>query len=181
MERWPPIYDASDLEAIIRDLSERGQLDLQFFSSIPADRVCQGDVVRLPSSIPLIHEDGQPAITGDCIYWMVIGNTCDIDRDIDTVSWSQIVPLNVFQANDLADEDLAALRRYRYSRRFYIPPWAAHVNEQHFVADFLRPVTIHKNALLHVAQVETKLSYVAWILLHSCLVRFLARDDGRFD
>lgn len=181
MERWPPIYDASDLEATIRDLSDTGEIGQHFFSSTPAGRICQGDVIRLPTSVPLIHEDGQPAISGESTYWMVIGNTCDIDRDVVSVAWSQIVPLDEFPAADLADEELATLRRYRYSRRFYVPPWAIHVNGRHFVADFLRPVTIHKNALFNVAHVETKLSYLGWILLHSCLVRFLARDDGRFD
>ncbi len=181
MERWPPIYDAEDLANTIRELTQSNQLSKQFYDSSPRDRVCQGDIIQLPAPIPLLHEDGQPVLFDDAIYWMIIGNTCDIDREIDSVTWSQLVPLVDITEQVVTEEDLTSLTRYRYSRRFYVPPWSDEVSDRHYIADFLRPVAIHKNALFNVANIEIKLSYHGWILLHSCLVRFLARDDGRFD
>jgi hypothetical protein len=37
-----------------------------------------------------------------------------------------------------------------------------------------------KRAFPSVARVQARLSRAAWILLNACLVRFLARDDGRY-
>ena len=181
MERWPPIYDANDLENTIRELTQSHQLAKRFFVTEPHQYICQGDIIELNSPVPLLHEDGQPAIVDESRYWMIIGNTCDIARDVADVAWSQLVPLVDFTSSILTEVDMAALTRYQYSRHFYIPPWSEEVEDKHFIADFLRPVAIHKNALFNVAVVKIKLSYHAWILLHSCLVRFLARDDGRFD
>jgi hypothetical protein len=52
------------------------------------------------------------------------------------------------------------------------------------VADLLMPVAIDKRAFAEPerpATVQARLSRAAWILLNACLVRFLARDDGRYD
>jgi hypothetical protein len=183
IERWPPVYDAEELATAIRDLVTSGRLHQQFFrSQAKLEGVCQGDIVELPAGVPLIGEDGQPAVYGEVRYWMVIGNTCDFFRSHDEVPWSQLVPLiDLGEASTLTTEEIVSLRGYQYSRRFYVPPWSADVKGSNFVADFLRPVAIDKNALTTVATVRAGLELHAWLLLHSCLVRFLARDDGRFD
>ena len=181
MDRWAPVYDSDDLAARIGELVRSEQIQHQFYTAEPAHRICQGDIVRLASPVPLIHRDGRPAIVDSVLYWMVIGNTCDIDRDVSKAPWSQLVPLFEVSADEPTAQEIAALRRYSQSRRFYVPPWSSNVEGCHYVADFLRPVAIDKHALLNVARVEAKLTYAAWVLLHSCLVRFLARDDGRFD
>ncbi len=46
--------------------------------------------------------------------------------------------------------------------------------------DFTRATTIGKSYLRCVT-IEASLEKHTWYLLHSCLVRYLARDDGRFD
>lgn len=183
MERWPPVYDADDLATTIKQLVESDKLVANFFdtTSSRGNDLYQGDIVRLRSGVPLIDHDGQPTVMGDHQFWMVVGNTCDIARELSDVTWSQIVPLQyVGLDEDLSSEQLAALRAYRHSRRFYVPPWSNSTQKQHHIADFLRPVAIHKSALREIARVEARLNYYSWILLHSCLVRFLARDDGRF-
>lgn len=182
-EHWPPIYDAEDLATTIKRLVESNRLVANFFDHAPNNggSPYQGDIIQLRSGVPLIDRDGQPSVIGDHCYWMVIGNTCDIAREMTDVTWSQIVPLVYVGADsDLSMEELAALRAYRYSRRFYVPHWSTLTQGCHHVADFLRPAPIHKNALRDVARVEARLNRYSWILLHSCLVRFLARDDGRF-
>ena len=69
---------------------------------------------------------------------------------------------------------------------FYVPAWSGAVADQFYAADFLRPVPVDKEAFAQEsggqrAVVVARLSRVAWILLNACLVRFLARDDGRYD
>lgn len=71
--------------------------------------------------------------------------------------------------------------RYQTSRAFYVPPWKREVEGHCHVADLLRPVTAEKGVFDEVARVEARMARSGWILLHSCLVRFLCRDDGRFD
>lgn len=182
IERWPPVYDAEDLAATIRRLVESDRLNDQFYSRFSTPHgPFQGDIVRLRSGLPLIGADGALSIMGEYEHWMVIGNTCDIQRDLNDVTWSQVVPLEFLGSDsDLTSDQLRVLRKYSYSRRFYVPDWSPGRGRRHYVADFLRPVTVHKGALREAAQVEARLGYYSWILLHSCLVRFLARDDGRF-
>ena len=70
---------------------------------------------------------------------------------------------------------------YRLSRAFYVPDWRGTRPEPVLAADFLRPVALHKGAIGNQATVVGRVSQLGWMLLHACLVRFLARDDGRFD
>ena len=100
-------------------------------------------------------------------------------RKLEDVQWSQIVPI-VDLGSDFPPEQIAIFRRYRHYRQFYLPPWAATAGDHHYVADFLRPVTIHKKAFAR-AEVLARLTYKGWLLFHSCVVRFLARGDGRND
>jgi hypothetical protein len=64
-ERWPPVYDAEGLVAEIKRLTERDDLEPHFYdwrrdrSVTPVPDVCQGDVVRLASDVPVIDESGQ--------------------------------------------------------------------------------------------------------------------------
>ena len=181
-ERWPPIYDAGDLARTIREMVDSDRFQDQFYrSEAPLEHICQGDIVRLQTGVPVLAANGQPAIHDDVTFWMVIGNTCDIVRELADAEWSQLCPLVDLGAwEELSPGERDVLRRYRYSRRFYVPPWSAEVQGRCHVADFLRPVAIHKTALNQVAALQASLTYYSWILLHSCLVRFLARDDGRF-
>jgi hypothetical protein len=188
-ERWPPVYDADDLVREIKRLTARDNLEASFFewrrdrsTNVPGD-VCQGDVVALACDVPLIGESGEAeAMEHPGGHWLVIGNSCDFERSLDEAQWTQLVPLlDVGTATELSTAERDALRRYTQARRFYMPPWAREVESLAHVADLTRPVAIDKRAFGNgSAEVEARMSRAAWILLNACLVRFLARDDGRY-
>lgn len=190
-DRWPPVYDAEDLLATIGQLA--GSLDggrgvYSRGALSEGGLICQGDVVSFPSAfpVPLVDAEGSPGVFGDDVeYWLVIGNTCDFHRDLSDVETSQMVPLFGYNASAVRPDQMRALREYRPSRRFFLPSWQVRqdLNSDHsvWIAEFKWPVSVHKAALLDQATVHARLSREGWILLHACLVRFLCRDDGRFD
>ena len=133
-ERWPPVYDADDLVREIKRLTPRSDLATAFYewrrdlSLTRPDDVCQGDVVQLRSGVPVILEDGQPAtMEHPGSVWLVVGNTCDFDRELSDVRWTQLgVPIiSVGTATELSLTELAAVRKYTQSRSFYVPPWTS--------------------------------------------------------
>lgn len=177
-DRWPPVYDTETLAEQIEQLAGSPAIAKGFYDDHPRDvPLCQGDVLRLASDIPVLDEAGDPAkVTGDGL-WLTIGNTCDIARTVKDAAWTQLVPVEDLGVA-IEDARLAGLCRYSQTRRFYLPPWDA--NGPHVLADLTRPIALHKSALTRVTRLA-RLSYRSWVLLHSCLVRFLARDDGRYD
>lgn len=190
-ERWPPVYDAEDLVREIKRLTQRSDLATAFYewrrdrsTTMPGD-VCQGDVIALSSEVPVIDENGQPATVehpDGC--WLVVGNTCDFDRNLSEVRWTQLVPIiSVGALSELSDTQLDAARKYTQARTFYVPAWNGQDESDLHVADLLRPVAVDKRVFRAPAGagvVQARLSRAAWILLNACLVRFLARDDGRY-
>ncbi len=93
--RWPPAYDAEDLERSITALV-RGAGGTGFYS--PATGrfvgVAQGDLLELPAKLPFLDEDAKPAAeTEPTRFWMIVGNTCDLDRSYHEVEWTNLVPL----------------------------------------------------------------------------------------
>ncbi len=190
-ERWPPVYDAEDLVREIKRLTEQPDLETAFYdwrrdrSTTAPDDVCQGDIVSLASDVPVILEDGQPGtVEHPDGAWLVVGNTCDFDREVADARWTQLVPvMSLGVAAELSTTELAAVRKYTQSRAFYVPPWEASVAQEVHVADLLRPVGVDKRVLQGAGAsgvVQARVSRAAWILLNACLVRFLARDDGRY-
>lgn len=190
-ERWPPVYDAESLAREIQQLTQRPDLPNGFYewrrdrSEQSFDDVCQGDVVHLESDVPVILADGQPGtIEHPGSHWLVIGNTCDFERDLADARWTQLVPIDdLGEASGLAASEAGALLRYTQSRRFLVPAWSKVIEQRVHVADLLRPVAVDKRALVDgtIARIEGRMSRPAWVLLNACLVRFLARDDGRYD
>lgn len=191
-ERWPPVYDLDDLVAEIKKLVARPDIETSFYdwrldrAMEAVEDVCQGDLLELQCEVPVILEDGSPGIVEhpDGI-WLVIGNTCDISRPASQTPWTQIVPvISLGLVKELSHTQVDAARKYTQSRSFFVPPWSpasqAHIHH----ADFLRPVALDKGVLgaqPAKAIVQARMSRAAWILLNACLVRFLARDDGRYD
>jgi hypothetical protein len=179
--RWPPIYDANQLQKLIRDLVATNDLAMLLYAGSinEGGLICQGDIVRMPCSLPFVDEDCEPSTTEvESEYWLVVGNTRDFDRDIATIPWTQVVPID---DRTPTAEQLDGFVRYKPSRTFFLPPWEHALGGKHFTADLATPATVHKKALLNHGQVVARLSRQGWVLLHSCLVRFLCRDDGRFD
>jgi hypothetical protein len=191
-ERWPPVYDADSLVSEINRLTGDERLEREFFfwrrdrSAAEPQDICQGDIITLQSDVPVLLADGQPAgLAHPGGSWLVIGNTCDFDRSLTDARWTQLVPiLDLGPIAEATSTELNAARRYTQSRRFYLPPWSLAAEVQLHTADFLRPVAVDKRALNgtgKVATLEARMSRAAWVLLNACLVRFLARDDGRYD
>lgn len=186
-DRWPPVYDADDLVALIRELVQRPDIADRFYewrrdrsTSAPND-VCQGDVVRLTSEIPVIGADGTPGVIDhNTPYWMVVGNTCDFTRPYEEERWTQFVPVVRLGGAELSQTRVEALRGYAVFRRFYLPSWSPGDDSAHHVADLTSPVTVDKKAVADHCRVEARMNRASWVLLNACLVRFLARDDGRY-
>lgn len=178
IERWPPVYDADSLRETIQEIATAPFAQSSFYDTVHED-VCQGDIVALRSGVPLLDHRGRPSIHQDVSYWLVIGNSCDFHR-VD-VQWTQLVPLIELEEDKVTAQERMALRRYRYSRRFFVPPWRLAPSTLGFIADLLRPVAIDKSSFPEHARVVARLSRAGWVLLHACLIRFLCRDDGRFD
>lgn len=179
-DRWPPVYDAEGLAHQIRDLIESHEVEDRFFvgGSFGSD-VFQGDVVRLPTQLPLLDETGTPSAGGEFEFWLVLGNTCDFDRvDVD---WSQVVPIDRVPAALIPSPVARALGRFETYRRFLVPAWPGDAGGSTVlrIAELIHPVTVHKRALREHARVVARMSHLGWMLLHACVVRFLARDDGR--
>lgn len=178
-ERWPPVYDSDELKQMIAEIAGRPDLRSAFYHLVSeGGPLCQGDVLRFRSPVPAIDEIGEPVALGDIQHWLVIGNTCDFHRE--EVSWAQVVPIEAI-SEGLNPQYREDFRSFRLSRRFYIPNWAGSDGDSVLYADFLRPVAIHKKAVRERAEVVARMSRAAWVLLHCCLIRFMARDDGRFD
>lgn len=183
-DRWPPVYDADALKGYIAKLAASdADLHKVFYASSTESggASCQGDIVERQLGIPGIDEQGEPTLDGTSRYWLVIGNTCDFDRPVDEAAWTQVVPIDELSLDDpLAQQSLPDARSYRYARHFFLPAWTGASPNTLYSANFLRPVAVHK-AGIGAFKVVARMDRPAWILLHSCLVRFLARDDGRFD
>lgn len=182
IERWPPIYDARDLASQIHELVISGRLEKEFYDLQGEPVLCQGDIFRLVAPLPVIDELGEATALDDVEYWMAIGNTCDFSRSIEDVCWTQLIPIfDLTELSAVSAQDLHKLRTYQPFRKFYVPPWRSDLLGRLLVVDFTRPIAVHKKAIFDVATLERRLSHYAWILFHSCLIRFLARDDGRLD
>lgn len=181
--RWPAIYDKESLATAIRHIVDAGpEFDSRFYQlgvSV-GGAACQGDVVELRGPAPLIDGGGNAVVTDvEFDHWLVLGNTCDMDR-VDEPR-SLVAPLVRLLA-PISPDHLSVLRRYEYYKQFYVPPWPGAPDQDHRLADFMQLVTIEKAAFRpDCARVVARLQFPAWALLHACIVRYLARDDGRFD
>jgi hypothetical protein len=180
-ERWPPVYDADELQRVIRELSSREGLAKHVYAALspsPSPSFFQGDVVALEADLPLLDEGAKPAVEEGVGHWMVLGNSCDLARTQQDVPSTQLLPIRQL-TQGTTKERLAVLTGYRVSRQFHLPDWEG--KGRLFYADYLSPVTIDRRGLVAKARLVARMSCLGWMLLHACTVRFLCRDDGRFD
>jgi hypothetical protein len=194
------------LEGAIATLASGAGDATRFYDEVNArgGDVCQGDVLAYRSPLPGIDDRGDVSAAEEVEYWFVIGNSCDYNRPIDEVPWLQVVPLYEL-APDTPLQRLRELRAYRLSRAFFLPAWpgADQAAAVGFFADLLKPTMMHRALVTRAAvtrekpprrwwqrksgealpraRVVARLAQPAWFLLNAALVRFLARDDGRFD
>jgi hypothetical protein len=176
---WPPTYDSETLASQIQQLVSQGNLAKRFYIPDPrslGQQRHQGDVVRFASPIPVIDSDGEAVALDNIDFWLVLSNTCDLERD--EVEWSAVIPIERLNLHAMTAERLDDLQKYRLGRKFFLPEWGATTGTCN-IADFLRPVTIHKKALMQRTEIEASMTDIGWLLFHCCLVRYLARGDGR--
>lgn len=184
--RWPPVYDFEQLGQQIKDLINDGSIFHHFFvSNLNKKEFFQGDIVSLKNDPVYIDKDGDIAIIdGNFNYWIILGNTCDLARNLTTDSDSalphltHITPL-IPIPHHIPASVLNNLKKYKLYKRIFIPRWGN--EENNFYIDFTIMNSIEKQGLIDHANVTARLNFNTWVLLHSCLVRYLARDDGRHD
>lgn len=184
MERWPiTAYDVDDLSDQIKKLCASDRFPQDFYIPVagPQPGLQQGDIVALRSGVPVIWKDGTPAVIDDAVHWIVVGNTCDFNGNPRKVKFTQLSPLIDLEGKDLP-VSMDDLKTYRASRTFYVPPWPKSGRDNGFIADLERIVSLHVDAVdnAHASRIAS-LSFQGWVLFHCCIVRFLARDDGRYD
>ena len=180
--RWPPVYNFEDLGATIKEALENQEIFTYFYSR-PGSRepdFCQGDIINLETAFPFIEGNGNVVVTEDeFVYWLIAGNSCDISRDIGEVSYTSLVPL-ISVPDSCGGSLISDLKHYKAYRKFYIPDWN-NPCERGYLADFTRMCSVHKDIFSGTATLAARMDYRSWVLLHACLVRYLARDDGRHD
>ncbi len=177
-DRWPPVYDEEELEETIKKLSEDGPGRWMF--GLVQGSVFQGDIVSMQSKLPFINADGQATAVNATNLWLVVGNTCDLARNEQQVPNTGIVPIISFPIEEVKNR-LPAINRYQTVRQFLVPAWNDQDGKTIMLADLTQICSVKKAALLNVGNVQARLNFQGWLLLHSCLVRFLARSDGRHD
>lgn len=179
--RWPPVYDFEELGSQINKLVSREEIfDVFFLSQLSDEILCQGDILKFPGQFPFVDQDGNIQILEEEYdYWIILGNTCDLQRDLDPPSFTHIVPLVPLVKED-PESTISGLRSYDSWKRFYIPNWDS-IGELGFYINFTCICSIDKKCLSKNTELSARLTRTSWVLLHSCLVRYLARDDGRHD
>lgn len=178
---WPPTHDAQELAEQIRRLTGTPDFESEFYGSKRDGHPewCQGDVIELESRIPMIGPDGKPTTdAAETKWWLLLGNSCDMDRDLDEHPETHMVPVRRYD-EDAADltRVTADFRHFRPYKTFYLPCWSASMTGL-YAADFTNPVTVSREGLRH-ARLCARMRQWSWVLLYSCVVRFLARGDGR--
>jgi hypothetical protein len=182
--KWPPVYDFDSLAAQIKELVSNQQIFNVFYQNDDPVNValCQGDIIQFKSPLPVIDAEGDiGTVDGEFSNWVIIGNTCDLDRQIHNTGYSHISPLIKLRADE-PEPILAGLKAYSSFKRFFIPPWQLNDTPGYFL-DFTQMCSVHKSCLLNenVVTVSARMGRLSWLLFHSCIVRYLARDDGRHD
>lgn len=179
---WPPVYDFDTLSTQIKDLVRSRGIFPVFYSSdvLTEQALCQGDIIQFQSPFPVIDSEGDiSTIDEGYSLWLIIGNTCDLDRDIQELEYSHISP--IIEIDETVPPSLiSGLMSYSSFKKFYLPSWS---DSSHpgFILDFTRMCSVHKSCIFNREQVtlSARMSYLAWLLFNSCIVRYFARDDGR--
>ena len=186
INRWPPIYDFEELGQQINKLINDESIFDQFYElQILNTEFYQGDIINFSGNPIYIDKDGDVAIIDeDYDFWIILGNTCDLSRSIapshsttfpHLTHISPLIPLPL----DTPPDIVGNFKKYKLYKRIFIPNWGdAHHD---YYIDLTMINSVERQCLIDKSKVVARLKYETWILLHSCLVRYLARDDGRND
>lgn len=174
-KRWPPTYDFESLQDQIIYLINN-DLQTDFYNAyLNNDDFFQGDIIEMKNVFPFIDENGDIAVN-EASLWIILGNTCDIARD--DLPFTNIIPLEKIDT-DIPKKLLSGLMQYQNYKKVYLPGTGD--DSLGYIADFTQVCSIDKNYLIKHTVKLHELTYTAWVLFHSCIVRYFARDDGRND
>lgn len=184
--RWPPVYDFEELANVIKKLINSEELFKQFFKLYIKDtELLQGDIVNFKGYPCYIDASGDiSALEQEYNHWMILGNSCDLartslqaDSSLGLPHLTHITPLIPIDRN-IPRQVLTDLKKFKLFKKMFVPSWSSN---QNYYIDFTIITSIEKKCLLNNALVEARLRRNSWFLFHACLVRYLARDDGRND
>jgi hypothetical protein len=183
-EKWPPVYDFETLAGQIKELVSNYRIfDVFFQNDIVVNApLCQGDIVHFKSPFPIIDAEGDiSTIDEEFSNWIIIGNTCDLTREIQDIEFSHLSPL-IELRQDEPESILIGLKAYSSYKKFYIPSWNEKTHPGYFL-DFTHMCSTHKSCLFNanLVNLSARMGRLSWLLFHSCIVRYLARDDGRHE
>lgn len=186
-KRWDTIYNADQLRETIREIAQKAAIEKWFYSPTVHEPAtwCQGDVLHVRAQLPFLNADAQVRVSEVTHeHWVLVGNSCDLDREINENPWTWIAP--IMHRDNVTPEKLKELKSFTGSyRQMFWPAWSnlPLPTERTLYIDWSRLCTIHRQALRDSGPVQrtARLSFPGWVLFHCALVRFLARDDGRFD
>ncbi len=175
VNRWSPVYDFDSLKLQIKELVESGLVG--FYNESPnLLEIYQGDIFELKDGMfPYIDEEGN-IVAEESNIWLVLGNTCDITRD--DLEYTNIIPLEVL--TDIPPDIMNDLKKFQNYKKIYYPPYSTDEN-QGYLVDFTKICTIDKKFLSANGNKICELKFHSWVLFHSCIIRYFARDDGRND
>lgn len=184
--RWPPIYDFEELGQQINKLIKDESIFNQFYElQISNTELFQGDIIGFNGNPIYIDKDGDVSIIDeDYDFWIILGNTCDLSRTISPSNntvfphlthISPLIPI----PSDTPPDIVGNFKKYKFYKRIFVPNWVT--AQYDYYVDLTMINSIEKQCLIDRSKVVARLRYETWILLHSCLVRYLARDDGRND
>lgn len=180
ISRWPTVYDFEQLQSQIKEIVKSDYKEGFYSISPKAFELYQGDIIKLDKKFVSINVDGDFEAQRYSDFWLVIGNTCDFARTIEDLPYTNLIPLQMIDAA-APIKMTEGLKNFQNYKHMYIPSFLADDNE--YFLDFTKIATVSKEYLQKdIDSVKIKeLTYSTWVLLHSCIIRYFARDDGRND
>ncbi|WP_368028862.1 hypothetical protein [Arcobacter sp. s6] len=179
-DRWPTVYDFKELETQIKEIV-KNNYTIGFYSLTPKNNeLFQGDIVHIEKKFLYLDNNGAYSAEDYTNYWIVLGNTCDIARNLEDIPFSNVIPILKFD-DSVPERIFSGIKSFQNYKSMYVPPFSDDMNK--YFIDFTKIMTISKEYLLKdVKSIKIKeLTYSSWVLFHACLLRYLVRDDGRND
>ena len=180
-KRWQPIYDFDELQEQIKNIIQNDYKEDFYTTSLDIASLFQGDIVVIDKKFVYLNQDGKHQAEYFSEYYMIIGNSCDFDRSIKDLPYTNIIPLQRIEI-DIPKDILNGLKKFQNYKHMYLPNFD-NSNDEYFI-DFTKIMTVSKEYLLNqnISSIKiAELTFESWILLHACIVRYFARDDGRHD
>ncbi len=178
--RWPTVYDFEQLQKQIKQIVKENYSKGFYTLASKQSELYQGDIIKLDKKFVSLNNSGSFEAESYSGFWMVLGNTCDFARDIKELPFTNIIPLQKLH-EDIPEKIKNALKNFQNYKHMYIPDFLGDHSE--YFLDFTKIMTISKEYMQQ--DIETikikQLSYASWVLFHSCIIRYFARDDGRND